>query len=273
MTQKVTRAAALPMYDLPELEAAHDALWAAIAVRLRAECVAGVPERLTRTEPLESIWSDPNLLLTQTCGYPLMTSLHERVALVATPHYSAPGCDGPFYRSAVIVRADSPASVLADLRGARCAINELTSNSGMNVLRAAVAPLAQGRAFFGAALITGGHLASIGAVVSGEADVAAIDCITWAHWRRLQTAEAGLVRVLTWTECTPGLPYITAPATDVQTRAALSRALEDVAQDPSLSEVRATLLLDGFSYLPDSRYRVILDLERAAALQGYPVLC
>ena len=36
---------------------------------------------------------------------------------------------------------------LADLKGRRCAVNQIDSNSGMNLLRAAIAPLADGTAF------------------------------------------------------------------------------------------------------------------------------
>ncbi len=45
------RIAALPMYDLPELEAANDALWAAIAERLVAQGLEDTPDRLTRGGP------------------------------------------------------------------------------------------------------------------------------------------------------------------------------------------------------------------------------
>jgi ABC-type phosphate/phosphonate transport system substrate-binding protein len=272
MTSPPPWVAALPMYDLPELAAANDALWAAIRNRLEAEGVTDVPGQLTRGAPLDEVWSDPGLLLSQTCGYPLMTSLRGRVALVATPHYRAPGCEGPLYRSAVVVRADHPARDLADLRGARCAVNGLHSNSGMNLPRAEFAPLAGGAAFFGAVTITGGHAASVQAVAGAEADVAAIDCVTWAHFQRLRPAMVGSLRVLAWTGASPGLPLITAAATDLETRAALARALAEVARDPALEEIRAELLLDGFSRLETADYQSILDLERTAIELGYPTL-
>jgi hypothetical protein len=51
------------------------------------------------------------------------------------------------------------ATSLDDLRGGRCAVNDLGSNSGMNLLRAEIAPLANGKAFFKSVLVTGSHLA------------------------------------------------------------------------------------------------------------------
>jgi ABC-type phosphate/phosphonate transport system substrate-binding protein len=266
------RIVALPMYDPPELHAANDGLWTAIATRLAAEGVKDAPERLTRGGAPEAAWTHPDLLLAQTCGYPFATSLQNRVALIATPRYGALGCDGPFYRSAVVVRADAPATSLADLRGARCAVNDLASNSGMNLLRVEIAPLAQEGPFFGAVAISGSHEASAAAVADAEADVAAIDCVTWALLQRFRPKMTRRLRVLTWTVRSPGLPFITSARTDTVTRAALLRALEGVARDPSLSDVRAELMLEGFESLPAQQYRAILHLERIAAAQGYPQL-
>jgi ABC-type phosphate/phosphonate transport system substrate-binding protein len=263
--------AALPMYDPPELQAANDVLWAAIGARLEAEGV-DAPQRLTRALPLDAIWSDPGLLLAQTCGYPLMTTLRDRVAVVATPRYGAPGCEGPLHRSAVVVRRNDPATTLADLRGRRYALNDPASNTGMNLIRSVIAPLTHGEAFFGAVIVSGAHAASAEAVAAGEADVAGIDCVTFALLQRLRPATTRPLRVLAWTAPSPGLPLITAVTTSAGTRAALSRALADVVRDPSLRETRAELLLEGFEFLPPSRYEAVLDLERSAVAQGYPVL-
>ncbi len=260
------------MYDLPELQAANDALWAAVAERLVAQGVEGVPDRLTRDVPLEAVWTDPGLLLGQTCGYPLVASLGERVRVVATPRYTAPGCDGALYRSALIVRASDPAIDLADLRGRRAAINDLASNSGMNLLRAEVAPLANGAPFFAAVAITGGHVASVAAVADGQVDLAAIDCITWAHLQRLRPDTTKALRVIAWTKATPGLPLIAAATIDATLLAALRQVLAEVAVDPALVTVRSTLMLDGFATLPEGAYDAILALERDAIAQGYPTL-
>jgi len=266
------RLAALPMYDLPELHAANDALWRAIAVRLEAQGVPA-PACLLRGRPLDEVWADPDLLLGQTCGYPLVTRLAGRVGLVATPRYGAPGCEGALYRSAMVVRSGDPARTLADLRRRRCAVNDAASNSGMNVLRAAVAGVAAGAArFFSEIVMTGGHVASAQAVAGGLADVAAIDCITWAHLQRWRPYETAGLRVLDWTESSPGLPLITALRTGAPIRAALLRALDEVATDPALAPVRQDLLLEGFEVLALSDYAPVLALERRAAAAGYPVL-
>ncbi len=251
--------AAMPMYDFDELRPATDALWAAIATRLHAQWIIA-PAALTRGPPPHDLWSDPNLLLGQTCGYPLVTSLKNRVSLLATPSYTAPGCEGPNYRSAIVVHASNPAATLADLRGARCAINDPESNSGMNMLRAAIGPRAALTTFFGTITVTGSHAASTHAVGIGTADIAAIDCITWAHLRHLRPETTQSLRVLTWTAPTPGLPLITSLHTDARTRAALLHALHDVAADPTLAPIRGALRLGGFETVPLSDYETLLAL-------------
>ncbi len=256
--------AALPMYDFEELRPETDALWSGIAARLLDQGIEA-PGSLLRGPPLADIWTDPDLLLAQSCGYPLMTSLAGRVTLVATPCYSAEGCDGILYRSAIIVRATDTATVLADLHGRCCAVNGADSNSGMNVLRAAIAPLARGAGpFFGAVLTTGSHAASVRAVALGEADVAAVDCVTWAHLRALRPSETRGLRVLDWSDATPGLPFITSGRRDGATIGALRGALADV--------VSAPLFLSGVEFVPLRAYDAILALERRAQAMGYAVL-
>lgn len=261
--------ASLPMYDWPELQAANDVLWEAIAERLAAAGARDVPQALTRAEDLRAVWTSPALVLAQTCGYPLLKTLGGRVQLLATPRYRAPGCEGPFRRSAIVVPAQAQAEGLADLRGRRCALNDRMSDSGMNLLRAAVAPLAGGEPFFSQVVVTGSHLASAEAVASGAADLAAIDAVTFAHLQRLRPAVARGLRVAAWTARTPGLPLITAGATDPAVRLALQQALSDVARDPQLAEVRDTLLLDGFTPLPIHYYGLVQHLEDRAAAVGY----
>jgi ABC-type phosphate/phosphonate transport system substrate-binding protein len=266
------RIAALPMYDFPPLHAATDEFWSAIAARLRTAGIADVPSALTRDMGHVETWRDPRLLFGQACQYPLAKSWHEAVRLVALPAYAAPGCEGSRYRSAIIVRAADPARRLADLRGRRCAVNERDSNSGSNLLRAAIAPLADGGRFFSSVELTGGHLISASSVASDTADVAAIDCVTYAHLERLHPELAARLRILDWTPSSPGLPYVTARATDPITFSALRSALAEVQSDPALAAVRAALLQSGIDFAVDESYLEVLRLEADALARGYPEL-
>lgn len=263
--------ATLSMYDYPELVGAHDALWSAVRDRL---LVAGVqaPTRLTRDLGHFDAWRDPRLLLGQACEYPLAKRFASVVRKLASPIYTAAGCAGASYRSAIVVRDDDPAAELAELRGRRCVINEIDSNSGMNLLRAAVAPLSERGRFFGSVAHSGSHRQSAALVAAGAADVAALDCVSYAHLQRLEPETTASLRVLGWTPSSPSLPLITAAATDDDTVRRLRSCLAGIAADPALASVRAELLLGGFDLDPAGDYRAVLQLERQAAETGYSTL-
>jgi ABC-type phosphate/phosphonate transport system substrate-binding protein len=264
------RIAALPMYDFPPLHTANDALWAAIATRLRAAAIDDVPSALTRDTGHIATWRDPKLLFGQACQYPLAKTWHESVQLLAIPAYGAPGCEGSRYRSAIIVRTEEGARKLEDLRGRRCAINERDSNSGSNLLRAAIAPLAENGRFFASVQMTGGHAASVRAVAEGSADVAAIDCVSYAHLRRFNPELTAPLRILDWTPSSPGLPYVTARTSDASIVPVLRAALAYVQADPALAAVRDALLITGIDFTVDEDYVEVRELERAAVELGYP---
>ena len=124
--------AALPMYDFPWVAEANDALWAAVAARLREAGVES-PARLTRAGDPAAQWRDPGLILGQTCGYPYVKTLRDFVALIATPEYAFPGCEGAAHRSFLVSRARDPRRDLAAFRGGRAALNAWDSNTGMNL--------------------------------------------------------------------------------------------------------------------------------------------
>ncbi|WP_404710045.1 phosphate/phosphite/phosphonate ABC transporter substrate-binding protein [Sphingomonas sp. MMS24-J13] len=198
------RLASLAMYnDPPVVRAATRQLWSHVRDSLRAAGLAGIPDALDETIAHDAAWLAPNLLLAQTCGYPFATRLRGRVRLVATPCYDHPGCNGAWGGSFVIVRADEPAISIADLFGRRAAINDRGSNSGYNLLRATVAPHARGGHFFADVIETGGHVASLTAVTTGVADVAAIDCVTWGNIAHHAPERLQSLRILCETPKTP----------------------------------------------------------------------
>lgn len=256
----VARIAALPMYDFPDLRAAHDALWQALTSRLAAAGVERVPQALSRDLPPVDSWRHPGLLLGQACEYPLAKSHGAAVQIVATPRYSAPGCYGARYRSAIVVRREDSAATLADLKGRRCAVNQIDSNSGMNLLRAAIAPLADGAAFFGAVTVSGAHIESARMVAAAQADVAALDCVSFAHLQRFDGALTAGLRVVAWSSASPSLPLITTRATDAATLHRLRNALASIAEDPALEPVRARLFLRGFDFDCDGTFSEVLRL-------------
>jgi ABC-type phosphate/phosphonate transport system substrate-binding protein len=266
------RIAALPMYDFTELQTAHDALWHALQNALIDSGIPSVPSQLRRDLPHRDVWRHPGLLFSQACEYPIATSFGEVLTLVATPRYSAPGCEGTFYRSAIIVRANDSANALVELRGRRCVVNEMDSNSGMNLLRAAVAPLACGTSFFGSLQLSGSHRQSVELIAQQEADVAAIDCVTFAHLQQLFPVLTQKVRILGWTPPSPSLPFVTSCTTDKHTLAILRSALAEVVSDASMRSMCSRLLLEGVDLQPDTKLTSVRQLQHGAAALGYSAL-
>lgn len=264
------RPASLPMY--PEAALALATFWAGLRGHLAAAGIVGVPAMLAEPTSLEAHWALPDLLLSQTCGYPLVTSLAGRVRYVATFAYAAPGCAGASYSSALVVRTDDPAAHLAGLRGRRVAVNAPHSHSGCNALRAMVAPLADGGRFFAAHVTTGAHRRSIAAVREGQADLAAIDAVTFELLRRVRPAEIQGLRVLGWSDRAPGLPLITALATTPDELAALRLALRQACDDPALAAARAAVLISDVEVLSDDAYAACARMADAAVAAGYPDL-
>jgi ABC-type phosphate/phosphonate transport system substrate-binding protein len=262
--------AALPMYDFPWTADAQDALWRVLADRLRQAGIVA-PAALTRDRSPEGIWRDPALLFGQTCGYPYMRGLGDSVALIATPCFGFEGCEGAQHRSFIVARRGD-ARALGDFRGARAALNGRDSNSGMNLFRAVVAPLAEGRPFFASVEVTGSHAASLVAVAEGRADIAAIDCVTFALLGRGRPHLTEAVAIVARSPLTPGLPYIASAGLPLATIEALRAALSATFDDPKLVAARATLGLTGALVLRRADYAPVEEFEREAIRLGYPHL-
>jgi len=264
--------ASLGMYDLPEIAAATDAWWAGLARALRREGVADVPARLTRDRTAHAMWRAPDLLLSQTCGYPLTHEFAGRLRVVATPCYDCAGCAGPDYRSLIVVRAEDVARTLADLRGRVAAANAADSQSGYSALRAEVAPLAKSGRFFSTVTMSGGHAASLALVAGGQADVCAVDCVTHALLTRHRPAAVAGLRVLGRTVAAPGLPYVTRANAGDELVERLRAAVFAALADPELAAAREALLIAGAETLPETGYQRIVEIEHAARAHGYAQL-
>ena len=264
--------AGLPMYDPPELRREVDAWWSGLAAAFRREGIADVPDRLDRDIAFDALWSAPDLLFAQACGYPLIGEWAGRLRYLATPRHAAPGCEGVRYCSFIVVAADSGARAIEDLRGARCSINGRVSHSGFNALRAFVAPLARDGRFFGSVLVSGGHSESLAQIVRGEADVAAIDCVTHALLSRCRPDVMSATRVVGRTESATGLPYVTRLAADPALTQRLRAGLERAFADPGLRPVRDALLIAGLDVLPPGSYRCMADMKDDARRRQYAEL-
>jgi ABC-type phosphate/phosphonate transport system substrate-binding protein len=272
MTALPPATASLPMYNLPEMRTVNARFWEALRGLLAERVLADLPAELVFERRPVPARIEPEVLFTQTCGYPLETVFRGQTSRLGTPCYDAPGCDGPTHRALFLVREESPARTLADLKGSVFLLNSPVSNSGMNLPRRALAEIAGGQPLFASVIETGGHPASLDRLLRGEGDVASIDCVTYAFWRRYRPAEAQKTRIIAETPRSPAIPFVTSVETPPEVVAILRAALAELAKSPRYAAVRDGLLIADIVDVPDSAYRGLLDYEREAAALGYPVL-
>ncbi len=204
--------ASLAMYDFGDVQAVNDQYWRLIGDNLRA---AGLdaPDALTRgNDAYWPAWQSPDLLLSQTCGYPFRARLSDQVAYVATPDFGVKGCPPGYYRSAFVARRRDARTDLSAFDGAPFAFNEDLSQSGW------AGPMAHAARIglrLDPVLRSGSHRASALAVAAGLVDIAGIDAVTFRNLERNFPNHVAELRIVGWTDPTPGLPYITAKGMDV----------------------------------------------------------
>ena len=240
--------ACLPMYDWPQVRAETDRLWGLIRDALAAQAIPA-PASLTRDRNPWEMWQSPELVLGQTCGMPYRTRLHGRVHLVGTPDYALAGTAAGFYFSQLVVRADTGGQ-LEDFLDGKLAVNGFDSQSGWAAPENLAASL--GRSF-GHVVTTGTHHDSARAVAEANADIAAIDAVTWRLIQAHMPDLARRLRVLHATPSTPGLPLIAATKFDP---AAVARAVCDAICALAPADARA-LGLKGLAAIPMAAYLAI----------------
>lgn len=241
--------ASLGMYEMSGMAAANDRLWALIRDGLRARGLAA-PEALTRGDDAYwPAWQAPDLVLSQTCGFPYRARLHGRVTLIGTPDYGLPDCPPGHYCSVFVARKDDPRTGIADFDGTPIAYNEALSQSGWAAPQTHAAGLGLR---FPAGLQTGGHRLSVAAVAGGRADLAAIDALTWALLCE-RGGDTLALREVARTAPTPGLPLIAAAGADAGAGfAAVSEAIAALE-----AEDRATLHLRGLIRIAPEAYLAV----------------
>lgn len=266
----MTTTASLPMYNPPGMRDANSAFWSALGGLLRSSGLNDAPLNLSfdRSPVPDAI--GPEVLFTQTCGYPLQTIYRGQHQMLARPVYDAPGCTGSTHSAFIIVPKDSTAMRMEDLRGKRFALNSHHSNSGMNLPRLMLARMGVKAPFFGEVIETGSHGASIRLVSENGADCASIDCLTYAFLLDYQPEVVAGLRLLAQTPPSPSIPFVTSAQTDPEVVAALKRSLFKMSEDPQYGPVLAGLRIARIEPAPRAEYDALLGLEREARDLGYP---
>jgi ABC-type phosphate/phosphonate transport system substrate-binding protein len=226
-------------------------------------------EPVLRFETGEKLMRDTHLLIGQTCGYPLMSKLSDAVTPICVPVIDVSGCEGKYYSSMLVVPENSEIESLNDCYQGIAAINNSDSNSGMNVLRHAVAPLSQAKPYFFTVRETGSHLHSLTEVAEGKTHIAAIDAISFSFIQDAWPDLAALVRCIGYTVKTCGLPFVIPHAISSRFDKDHVTACLNEATLKMPDQFRQCLRLQGFECVDMDEYQGVLDLEKHARQAGY----
>lgn len=250
--------ASLPMYDFPEVRYATDALWQRMAHHFQREGLRNVPQQLVHDRHMHDLWLDKDLFISQCCGYDILHRYKDRLQVLGTPWFDAPGCCAGRYSSIVIVSESSSYQDVTDMLETVVVINGPESHSGMNTLFALVSPYRRDGKFFSEVIVSGSHAESLATIKRGDADVAAVDCLTHELLRRYQPAAIDGTRPLGLTYDAPAPPYVTRTNVDMETVARMQNALLATFDDPSLADTLKILLLNQVEISSAETYQYIL---------------
>jgi ABC-type phosphate/phosphonate transport system substrate-binding protein len=223
-------------------------------------------------QPLEDLWTRPDLGAVLMCGFPIAMGMAP-VVPIAAPIPRAEWAQGrPVYRSDLIVRRDAAYQTLEQTFGARAGFTVTHSQSGFNAFRHHLLPYrtAQRPALYGEVV---GNLVTARRVLDNvrdrRIDVGPLD----AYWHMLIERHAphltADIRVLESTETTPMPAFVATARAPADMIARLREAFVAARTRPWFTRFGDELLLDGFASADAASYAVLLDWDREAKAAGY----
>jgi phosphonate transport system substrate-binding protein len=201
------------------------------------------------------------------CGLPYVSLTQSVEPLAAPVLQGARYGDQPIYFSDVIVRRESPARGLRDLRGCSWAYNDVDSHSGYNITRYALLRLGETRGFFGRVVEAGYHQRAIRLVARGEVDAAAIDAQVLAIELRNHPALGDQLRVIETLGPATIQPVVVARRLPAPLKQAIRSALLAMGDDPSQRAALDAGFVARFAPISDAHYddiRAMVAEARAA---------
>ena len=242
--------AELGFYPFEDVAWAYDKLWNATAKKC-----SWLPRELTRSSDPTKLWQSNALFVSQTCGWPLVTRLTDKVRVVGAFRQTTPESASHFYRSVVVGRVDGTPF---DFQGSVAAVNEFESLSGWISLIAAIhGPQESWR---GETRISGSHAESVRMLCRGEADVASIDSVTLAHLRRIDSTAINSLFVICNGPLVPCLPIVAHQSISDSQLDELRQALSESTQDQNNADATSALFISGFDSLDLDDYWPLKNL-------------
>ena len=240
--------ASLAMYPFLHLRSAQERLWD--GVRSRLSFLA--PALDWDLDPFTASRRD-DLVLGQTCGWPLVTELASTVRVLGTFDCDVDGASDGTYCSVIVTNTGVSLAEVLHRPDLVVAANSPDSLSGWISLQS-VAASAGVR--LEAVEWTGAHAASIEALREGRVQLAAIDAVSWVH---LGGADSGL-SVVGHGPRIPCLPLITSRSSSDAMVGELRRGLGATVRDPAMAEACATLRIRDFLARDLADYEGISEL-------------
>jgi ABC-type phosphate/phosphonate transport system substrate-binding protein len=228
--------ASLAMYPYPHLRSAYDQLWE--SVRSRLSLAASALDWVL--DALPACRRD-DLLLGQTCGWPLITELASIVRVVGTFDYDVEGASSGTYCSVLISNRDESLADILRQPDLVVAANSADSLSGWISLRSVAATHGVRLGEYRETIQwTGSHAASIDAVRRRRANLASIDAVSWSH------LDGSGLSIVGHGPRVPCLPLVTSGSSTDAVVSELRAALTATVHDPAMADVCATLKIRDF---------------------------
>ena len=236
------------MYPFPHLREHQARLWAAVRAHL-----AEAPDELDVDTELHAVWHRPDLLVGQTCGWPLVTELDGEVEVIGTFDVNVPFASNGRYRSVLV--ANKPIGLQEWQRnpGTIVARNNADSLSGWvslcNVWGSVPDDVVE----------TGAHLESMRTVARGDANVAIIDAVSYEFITEMEPFTSALVHVIGHGPVIPCVPLVMSVEL-AHRRDEVRAAFAAAVVDPAVANACARLRIRGFVPFDRADYEYVRDL-------------
>ena len=237
--------AALPWYDHPSTRPTLQRVWREAQTLLRNRGVAGLPVELDTTTPYQALWQQPQLALSQCCGLDLFQPDTAAITPFAAPVITALDVSPGEYFSHIVTRSGS------NLEVPRVAVNNLFSHSGHTAILLWLKKQDIERFTI---IETGSHAMSVLALRNKQADVAAIDALSWP-----QLDTAGIV-IVDASDPAPAPPFVTGNAANIPLEQLIG------ALDAAFKRHGQPVGIGGAIPVTRSHYHAVSDAATAAGL-------
>jgi ABC-type phosphate/phosphonate transport system substrate-binding protein len=225
-------------------------------------------------QPLEALWSRPDLGAVFMCGYPVALKMAPVIPLAAPIPRASWAQGRAVYRSDLIVRADAPYRALEDTFGGHAGWTVSHSQSGFNAFRhellryrTAARPALYAR--MSGNLLTARNV--LDGVCEGRLDIGPLD----AYWHLLIARHAPAltagIRVLASTPLTPMPPFVIAAGAPPAMVQRLRDAFVGAREQAWFAALAEPLLLDGFAPVSAAAFAQLLEWDREAREAGFEV--